>query len=235
MKVLGAALLISFTTVSFAQDDPWSQDSGLLDPRGTWTCVFFGNPAIGDERALLSFAPDQSTLMAIPEEDSLRPWLPLSRWQLEDETFTFSDSRNGRAFEANLRRTTLGGDWRATNLRGGWWCTATGDGIELGIFADPNDRTRETLVPLIPMVMARPAFPRQAIRGAVEGRVVICFVVDPTGNVRDPEFVELTEEIFRAASLDSLMSSSYRPWLESGDEKPRPACRSFLYLLDKTF
>lgn len=221
--------------VSAAQDDAWSQDPDLLDPRGTWTCVLYGNPAIGDERVLLSFAPDQSTLMAVPDSDAARPWIPLSRWQLEDETLAFSDSRSGRDFEANLHRTTLGGDWQSINLRGGWWCTATGEGIELGIFADPDDRTRETLVPLIPAVMARPAFPRQGIRDATEGRVVICFIVEPTGEVRDPEFVELSDEVFRAPSLDALMSSSYRPWLERGDEKPRPACRSFLYLLDKIF
>lgn len=226
---------MSYMTVSVAQDDAWSQDPDLLDPRGTWTCVSYGNPAIDDERVLLSFAPDQSTLMAVSEEDSARLWLPLSRWQLDDETLTFSDSRTGRDFAANLRRTTLGGGWNAVNIRGGWWCTATGEGVELGIFADSNDQAREALVPLIPMVTARPAFPRQAIRDAMEGRVVICFVVDPNGDVRDPEFVELTEEAFRAASLDALMSSSYRPWLERGDEKPRPACRSFLYLLDKTF
>ena len=232
---MAALLLTAYSAVSFAQDDAWSLDEDLLDPRGTWTCVLYGNPAIGDERVLLSFAPDQSTLMTVPDEDSVRPWMPLSRWQMEDETLSFSDSRSGRDFDANLRRSTLGGDWQAVNLRGGWWCTEAGEGIELGIFADPDDQTREMLVPLIPAVMARPAFPRQALRDGTEGRVVICFSVDPTGEVRDPEFVELSDDVFRAASLDALMSSSYRPWLESGDEKFRPACRSYLYLLDRTF
>lgn len=224
-------------TVSVAQDDIWSENPELLDPRGTWTCVLYGNPAIGDERILLSFAPDQSTLMAVPEEDSQRPWIPLSRWQLdeEEEVIAFSDSRTGRTFDASLRRARLGGDWQMGSLRGGWWCTATGENIELGIFANADDRSRETLVPLIPSVMARPAYPRQAVRDATEGRVVICFVVESTGEVRDPEFVELTDEVFRAASLDALMSSSYRSWLERGDEEPRPACRSFLYLLDRLF
>lgn len=197
--------------------------------------MLYGNPAIGDERVLLSFAPDHSTLMAVPDEDSARPWMPLSRWQMEDEILSFSDSRTGRDFNANLRRTTLGGDWETTNLRGGWWCTVAGEGIELGIFADPDDQTREALVPLIPAVMARPAFPRQALRDGKEGRVVICFAVDPIGEVQDPEFVELSDEVFRAPSLDALMSSYYRPWVKNGDEMPRPACRSYLYLFDSTF
>jgi len=230
-----ALSLAAYAVVSFAQDDAWSLDEGLLDPRGTWTCVLYGNPAVGDERVLLSFAPDQSTLMAVPDASSARPWIPLSRWQLEEELVSFSDSRSGRNFKADLRRSTLGGDWQTLNLRGGWWCTEAGEGIELGIFAGPDDQSRDTLVPLIPAVMARPAFPRQAIRDAAEGRVVICFSVDPTGEVRDPEFVELSDEVFRAPSLDALMSSSYRPWLETGDEMPRPACRSYLYLLDRTF
>ena len=77
--------------------------------------------------------------------------------------------------------------------------------------------------------MATPRYPRQAIREAREGRVVICFEVDPSGQVQAPEFIELSDEIFRASSLDALMSSSYQPLTGSGRTSPRPACRSFIY------
>ena len=217
-----------------AQED-WSEDPDLLDPRGTWTCVLFGNPALGDERALLSFAPDHSTLIAKPNENEARRWSPLSRWQVEDEILSFSDSRTGRDFEASLRRSTLGGDWRTLNLLGGWWCSATGEEVDLGIFAETEDQSRAMWVPLIPAVMATPAYPRQAIREAIQGRVVLCFEVDPNGNVRNPEFVELSDEIFRANSLDALMSSQYQPWFERSNAAVRPACRSFIYRLDRIF
>ena len=83
--------------------------------------------------------------------------------------------------------------------------------------------------------MATPRYPRQAIREAREGRVVICFEVDPSGQVQAPEFIELSDEIFRATSLDALMTSSYQPLTGSGRNSPRPACRSFIYRLDQIY
>ncbi len=210
-------------------------DDGLLDPRGTWSCVLFGNPALGDERVLLSFAPDQSTLMAKPNENAARPWSPLSRWQIEEDLLTFRDSRTGREFEASLSRSTLGGSWKTLTLLGGWWCIEAEEGVDLGIFAAQEDESREVMAPLIPAVMATPAYPRQAIREATQGRVVICFEVDPDGRVHDPEFVELSNDIFRATSLDALMTSSYRPWRENSRAVSRPACRSYIFRLDRIF
>jgi hypothetical protein len=210
-------------------------DDGIIDPRGAWSCVFYGNPALGDERVLLNFAPDQSTLMARPEDDDSRPWSPLSPWQIEDNVLTFRDSRTGRQFDANLERTTLGGSWKTLTLTGGWWCTQTAENVDLGIFASERDRTRSVMAPLIPAVMATPRYPRRAIRDALEGRAVICFEVDPNGQVRAPEFIELSDEVFRAPSLDALMTSSYRPLTGDSQDSPRPACRSFIYRLDQIF
>ena len=195
----------------------------------------YGNPALGDERVLLSFAPDQSTLMAKPSIDAARPWQPLSRWQVEDDLLSFTDSRSGREFQASLRRTTLGGEWRTLNLLGGWWCSEAREEVDLGIFANESEESGSMLVPLVTAVMATPVYPRQAIREATEGRVVLCFEVDANGEIRNPEFVELSDEIFRATSLDALMNSRYQPWLERGDDTLRPACRSFVYQLDYAF
>ncbi len=80
--------------------------------------------------------------------------------------------------------------------------------------------------------MATPTFPRQAIREAQEGRVVVCFVVEPSGEIFDPEFVELSHELFRATSLDALRRSRYQSWDPRTDGGARPACRSFIYRLD---
>ena len=233
-KVLAALLLTAYTAVCLAQDDR-SADGELIDPRGTWNCILYGNPALGDERVLLSFAPDQSTLMAKPSEDEARPWIPLSRWQVEKDLLSFTDSRSGREFQASLRRSTLGGEWRTLNLLGGWWCSEARENVDLSLFADEQEQSPAMLVPLVTAVAATPAYPRQAIREAIEGRVVICFEVDSSGEVHNPEFIELSDEIFRAASLDALMSSRYRPWPEPDDAALRPACRSFVYSLEYAF
>ena len=86
--------------------------------------------------------------------------------------------------------------------------------------------------PLIPEVMATPAYPIRAVREAKQGRAVVCFEVDATGTVRDPQFIELTDEIFRGPSLDALMLSRYQGWSGGGH---RPACRSFVYVLDRIY
>ena len=206
----------------------------MLDPVGTWRCVLYGNPALGDERVLLSFGPDQSSRMARSTEGGAPTWSPLTPWQLEDGSLTFTDSRSGRVFSANLSRDTLSGEWRTLNLLGGWWCAAadadSGPGID--ILDESGAGGPDTTKQLIPEVMGTPSFPLQAIREAKEGRVLLCFVVDPSGEVFDPEFVELSDDLFRAPSLDALMRSRYKSWNPRTEGGSRPACRSFIYRLD---
>jgi TonB family protein len=81
--------------------------------------------------------------------------------------------------------------------------------------------------------MASPSYPRQAIRDAKEGRAVVCFLVDSGGAVRDPEIVELSDQIFRDATMLAIFRSSYRPWGEQG--VVRPGCRSYTYELDAIY
>lgn len=208
---------------------------GLLDPVGMWSCVLYGNPQLGDERLLLNFAPDQMLRMGRTGDGGTAAWASSTRWQVEDRTLEFTDSRTGRRFSADLARSALGGEWRTLNLLGGWWCSPA-PGLDAG--SEPSGDTADggagSLVPLIPEVMATPTFPIQAIREAKQGRVVLCFVVRPSGEIDDPEFLELSDEIFRAPSLDALMRSRYQSW-DSRRGGERPACRSFIYRLDYVF
>jgi len=209
-------------------------DAIQLDPVGTWRCVVYGHPTYGDERVLLGFAPDQSARMARSTQGGTPTWSPLSRWQVENGLMSFADSRTGRRFSADLDRDTLSGEWRMLNLLGGWWCAGAdadqGPGVDILTAAGELDRQREKQ--LIPEIMATPTFPRQAVREAKEGRVVLCFVVEPSGEVFEPEFVELSDELFRAPSLDALMRSRYKSWDPVEEGGGRPACRSFVYRLD---
>ena len=223
--------------MSFGQDQRGT-DTGSLDPVGTWRCVLYGNPALGDERVMLSFGPDRTVRMARGAESGTLAWSPLSTWEVQKGVIKFEDPRTGRRFSADARRDTLAGEWRTLNLLGGWWCSAAtaNDGSEshidilTGTGLDPDSTKR-----LIPEVMATPTFPLQAIREAREGRVVLCFIVEPSGEVYDPEFVELSDEIFRAPSLDALMRSRYKPWNPRIDGGSRQACRSFIFRLDYVF
>lgn len=204
---------------------------------GGWSCVLYGNPAFGDERVQLRFEPDGTTRQARPSEDRARPWIPLSRWQIQDGDLVFEDSRTGREFQGDLNRSTLGGEWRTRTLVGGWWCTRMSED-EIDASADLRDvleSSEESTRSLIPEVMATPSYPNQAIRQALEGRVLICFGVEPSGEVVQPEVLELSDELFREPSLDALSRSRYQSWNEREHGGRRPACRSFVYLLDPIY
>ena len=234
MRTLAPLLVwVALCPVSQAQQP--AAEPEPIDHRGAWNCVLYGDPRTGDERVVLNFGADGTTRMAIPSEDVQRPWFPLSRWQLEEDALTFSDSRTGRNFSASLNRPTLGGEWRTTDLFGGWWCSETDQGTASALYAHPTGEPTAMTQPLIPEIMASPTYPRQAIREAKEGRVVVCFEVDPLGAVRDPQFIEYSDEIFRSPSLDALMQSHYKAWSDDRHGPARPACRSFVYSLEQIY
>lgn len=198
-----------------------------VDPVGTWRCVVYGHPSLGDERRLFRFGDDGSVATA-PAVETARSWVPLASWQADKHAFTFNDPRTGRRFEADLRRETLGGTWRTASLLGGWWCDAIADD---GALAEGEAiRAVAPMPPLIPERMATPYYPRQAIREAKQGRVVTCFFVDAEGLIVNPQIVELSDEVFRAPTLEALERSRYRSW--TAGVESRPGCRSFIYRLD---
>jgi hypothetical protein len=199
----------------------------LLDPAGTWSCVVYGHPAFGDERVLMQLTADGSTALSRETDAGDRFWDPLSPWTADDDKITFSDSRTGRQFAADLRRATLGGSWRTVTLIGGWWCTSIDDAAYAGI---PLRDTRTLMPPLVPIRTATPAYPVQAIRDAKQGRAVTCFFVDASGGIVKPEIIELSDEIFRAPTLAALERSQYHGWDEPG--VVRPGCRTYIYRLD---
>lgn len=198
-----------------------------LDPVGTWRCVVYGHPAFGDERVLLDVGPDRSVRIAHLENGEISAWFPLRGWEIDEAVLTFTDSRGGRSFEADLTRATLGGVWRTPTLLGGWWCSPTSF-VPAPTAEKPKAET--LLPPLLPSLTATPAYPLSAIRAAKQGRGVSCFFVDANGNVVQPEIVELSDEIFRAPILYALARSRYQPWPD--EHLLRPGCRSFIFRLD---
>jgi len=198
-----------------------------LDPVGTWSCVVYGHPAFGDERLLLNLLRDGSTNVARLVDGEISAWVPLTHWDVDDTTLTFTDSRSGRNYKADLTRATLGGNWRTPTLIGGWWCSPA----EFVAAPTVDQAKPETLMPpLLPSLTATPVYPIKAIRDAKQGRAVSCFLVDAEGYIVQPELVELSDEIFRMPILNALARSRYQAW---PDERVlRPGCRSFIFRLD---
>jgi hypothetical protein len=207
----------------------------LLEPDGIWGCLMYGHPRLGDERQLLRFRADGRTDTAHPRADGFRIWMPLTKWQAKRHRLSFSDPRTGREFVGDLRRTTLGGTWNTTSMNGGWWCAAVSEDPDLEQAFDSLQRssTQDLMPPLVAHVLSTPSYPRQAIREGMEGRAVACFLVDSGGAIHDPDFVELSDEVFRATTLRALQASRYRAWI--GATELRPGCRVFRYRLDTVY
>ena len=221
---LAAIAAASFVTTADAQR---RGRIPAIDPVGTWSCVVYGHPAFGDERVLVRLAADGTAAVSRKSDGSERLWDPLSNWLVDDGQITFSDSRTGRQFNANLRRATLGGGWRTLTLVGGWWCTSLDDAAYASVLVRPPE---ELMPPLVPVRTAIPRYPLQAIRDAKQGRAATCFFVDAEGSIVQPEFIELSDEVFRAPTLTALERSQYRGWENAG--MLRPGCRTFVFRLD---
>lgn len=225
-----SAAVVSAALWSFAAASPAAIGDNA-EPTGTWSCVIYGHPALGDEHALLRFEADGATVLARLTEESVRRWVPLSRWELKRGTLDFEDFRTGRNFQGRVSPDRVGGTWSTETLIGGWWCGPADAAVVTTISGREVAEPLGLMPPLVPERMSMPAYPRLAIRAAKEGRAVACFTVDSSGAVVDPEIVELSDEIFRAPTLAALEDSRYRGW---DDERVlRPGCRSFIYRLEQ--
>jgi hypothetical protein len=221
-SLLAACIALAFA-LSFAAT---AQRRNQLDPVGTWSCVLYGYPAFGDERVLLRFAPDGGAQLARVDDDRIAPWIGLAGWSAEEREFRFGDPQTGRMFTADLRRDKLGGGWRTVTAVGGWWCSA----LDSASLPDDEAKPLVAMPALIPVVTATPSYPLAAIRGAKEGRAITCFFVTSAGLIVEPEFIELSDEAFRAPVLSALARSRYQGWANVGTL--RPSCRTYTFKLD---
>lgn len=189
--------------------------------------MIYGHPAFGDERVVIRLAADGTAALSRKSDANQRIWDPLSRWLEDDGEVSFSDTRTGRRFSADMSRVTLGGRWRTVTLVGGWWCTTLDDAAFAGVLVSEPEAL---MPPLVPVRTATPAYPAQAVRDAKQGRAVTCFFVDASGLITKPEIIEISDEIFRAPTLSALARSQYQGWDDA--RLVRPGCRTYIFRLD---
>jgi hypothetical protein len=198
-----------------------------IDPVGTWGCVVYGHPDLGDQRVLFHFAANGGARIARVDDEKTGPWSALTGWFLDGAQLEFSDPQTGRQFNADLRRTTLGGSWRTFANIGGWWCSA----LDSATTPPQIAAQQQPLPPLIPVLTAIPYYPVQAIRQAKQGQAVTCFFVNSEGVIQKPELIELSDELFREPVLVALERSRYKGWDDAATV--RPGCRTYTFKLDQ--
>jgi hypothetical protein len=206
----------------------WSErGEARTDPVGTWSCVVWGHPDYGDERVLIDVADTGLTRIARIEVEAVPAWSGSTPWLIEGRELKFSDPQTGRQYTANLRRDNLGGTWRTLTTTGGWWCAAS----DVVALPETTEARAAALPPVLPLVTATPRYPIEAIREAKQGRAVTCFLVDAAGSISDLEFIELSDEMFRAPVVAALKRSRYQE--RAADSQLRPSCRSYIFSLDR--
>jgi hypothetical protein len=199
-----------------------------VEPVGVWSCVLYGQYREDDERMLLELRVDGGTYLA-QLGGAPYHWVPVSYWSEKRGQVSFTDTRRGREFQADLDYESLGGVWTGETYSGGWWCAPLAERPELspraGFFNEYSVMPR-----LIVDTMASPWYPRRAIREAKEGYAVACFLVQPDGFVTNAHFLELSDPVFEQPALGALHRSHYKGWDSSLPS--RPACRTFDFNLD---
>ena len=65
-------------------------------------------------------------------------------------------------------------------------------------------------------LQARLVYPELAVRGEIEGRVIVQFVVDTDGRVTDPIVLRSPNDLLTAAAIEAVMESRFTPGMQRG-------------------
>lgn len=211
----------------------WSEaparESGGVEPVGIWSCLVYGDPVRGEERIVMLFTPAGESHAARQTGSTITAWRRLEDWRARGRRFSVVDPVTRRGYHAELDRPTLGGTWAEGGRSGGWWCARRPEPVAAAIEELARSSPEFFIPPLVPEVMTSPRYPREAIQEAKEGRAIVCFLVDASGVIRDPEILELSDPVFDAPTLRAIERSRYRPSARAA--VPRPGCRHYRYEL----
>ncbi len=107
-----------------------------------------------------------------------------------------------------------------------------GEGMFIGSFASV-DRTEEG--DIIPIVVIRPIYPRDAAMQGLEGWVKIQFTITETGTVKSPRVIESEPpRVFNREAIRAILKWKFKPRVIDGVAVERPATQIIEFNLDST-
>lgn len=106
-----------------------------------------------------------------------------------------------------------------------------GDGMFIGNFGSV-DRTEEG--DIIPIVVIRPMYPRDALMEGLEGWVDVEFTITETGTVKNPRVLKaMPPRIFNREALRAILKWKFKPRVVDGQAVERPAQQRIEFNLEQ--
>jgi protein TonB len=106
-----------------------------------------------------------------------------------------------------------------------------GEGIFIGNFQQV-DKTAEG--DIIPVVVIRPMYPREAAIGGIEGWVKVEFTITEVGTVTDPRVIEAEPaRIFNREAIRAILKWKFKPRVVDGIAVERRATQIIDFSLDE--
>jgi protein TonB len=107
-----------------------------------------------------------------------------------------------------------------------------GDGIFLGNFGS-LDKTEEG--DIIPIVVIRPMYPRDAAMQGLEGWVKVAFIITEVGTVKEPRVIDADPpRIFNREALRAILKWKFKPRVVDGVAVEREATQVIDFSLDQS-
>jgi len=107
-----------------------------------------------------------------------------------------------------------------------------GTGMYIGNFR-PSDQAAEGEI--IPVVVIRPMYPREAALSGTEGWVKVEFTITETGTVKDPEVIESDPpRVFNREAIRAILKWKFKPRVVNGIAVERRATQVIDFSLDKS-
>jgi len=106
-----------------------------------------------------------------------------------------------------------------------------GEGMFIGNFGTV-DKTEEG--DIIPIVVIRPMYPRDAAMQGIEGWVKVEFIITENGTVKDPRVIDAEPaRIFNREALRAILKWKFKPRVVEGVAVERPATQIIEFNLDQ--
>jgi len=107
-----------------------------------------------------------------------------------------------------------------------------GTGMYIGNFM-PSDQAPEGEI--IPVVVIRPMYPREAALSGTEGWVKVEFTITETGTVKDPKVIESDPpRVFNREAIRAILKWKFKPRVVNGVAVERRATQVIDFSLDKS-